>query len=138
MRVLLQLLSALFRRPGLGSNARSEPLDTYLKPLILVLIALLVGPDLFALVELTTLLEVLGAAMFILAFAASGRLLLTTALGRARRLLLPAEYAWLLKIRGQPSAIVFGTMFAARNALLLALLGFMAYAGVAIFVGIGA
>jgi hypothetical protein len=134
MRILLHLLTELSRpaRQELGGSR------VYLKSFVILTIAVVVGSDLFAFVELTTVLELLGAAMFVVAFAAGYRLIAAGALDGLRRLLLPAEYAWLLKIRGHPAAIVCGTMFAARNALVLALLGFMAYAGVAILAGIAA
>jgi len=138
MRALLHLFTDVFRPARRGLHANRAPADVYLKPLILLLIGLLVGPDLLAVVELTTLLELLGAAMFIVAFAAGYKLIAATWLGWLRRLLLPAEFAWLFAIPGRPSAIVFGTLFVARNGLQLFVLGVVTYVSVAIVTGIAA
>lgn len=105
---------------------------------MLLVIAVLAGPDLFAFVELSTLLELLGAAMFIVAFSAGYRLVAATWLERLRGLLLPAEFAWLLAIPGRPSAKVFGSLFVARNALVLLMIVVVAYVMIAMLAEIAA
>ena len=54
--------------------------DARLKLLVLVFIAAMAGPDVFAAAELTTLLELLGATLFLLAFWAGFRMSLVVAL----------------------------------------------------------
>ena len=138
MRILLRLLTDLLWPVRQPPGASRAPLDIYLRPLIVLAIVVLVGPDLFAFVELTTMLELLGAALFMVAFAAGYRLMAATWLEWLRRLLLPAEYAWLFGIPGRPSAKVFGTLFVARNGIVLALPVLMTCLGVAILTGIAA
>ena len=138
MRILLLLLTDLLWPARQRSGASRTPLDIYLRPLIVLVIAVLVGPDLFAFVELTTLLELLGAALFVAAFAAGYRVIAATGLEWLRRLLLPAEYTWLFGIPGRPSAKVFGTLFVAKHGLVLALLFFITWVGVAILTGAAA
>src|SRR5215471_5061260 len=85
--------------------------DAMLKPFILLIIVLVAGPDLFAFVELTTLLEVLGATLFVIAFAVGFKLLGIRVLDWLRRLLVPEEYSMLIRMRGRPSAVVVGVLY---------------------------
>jgi hypothetical protein len=70
MRAVLQLIKTLWP----GRAVRYVSTDDYLKPLVILMIALVAGPDIVAAVELTTLLELLGAAMFLLSFAVGFKL----------------------------------------------------------------
>jgi hypothetical protein len=113
MRALLQLMKLL--RPG----NRHVSAEDYLKLLVILLIALVAGPDIVAAIELTTLLELLGAAMFLLSFAIGFKLSGFAALAKARQLLLPPQYVALTKIRGLPAATVHGVLLIGRHNLML-------------------
>lgn len=132
MRILLALSNGLLRPARQAPGSQRAPLDVYLKPIFILAIAVLVGPDLFAFVELATVLELLGAAMFVLAFAAAYKLLAASALDWLRRLLMPADCVWLIEIRGAPSATIAGAMLITKSCVMLATLGFAAYVGIAI------
>ena len=85
-RALIDLLFGARRR------AYSTPWtpDDFLKPLVVLLIVVWCGPEVFAVIELTTLLELLGATLFLFAFAASFKLLALSALSWLGRVLLPS------------------------------------------------
>lgn len=108
MRALLQLIKILWPNRTVVAG-RHLSADDYLKPAVILLIALVAGPDILAAIELTTLLELLGAAMFLLSFAIGLKLYGFVALEKLRRFLLPAPYAALAKIPGLPAARVHGT-----------------------------
>jgi hypothetical protein len=130
LRALLQLIAESFWpvRSGAPTNRTSQ--DAYLKPLVILVIALLAGPELFAAAELTTILELVGATMFLLAFAIGFELLALAALEWLRRLLLPVDCVILIKVHGKPSAAIHGAFLAYRNGLSLLFLCFMPYAWV--------
>lgn len=112
MRVLLQLIKVFW-------SGRNRPIsaDDCLKPLVTLIIALIAGPDIVAAVELTTLLELFGAAMFLLSFSVGLKLFGFAALERLRQLLLPAQYVALVAIRGLPGARVHGIFLICRHNL---------------------
>lgn len=58
--------------------------DTMLKLAALLLIAFMAGPEIGVAIELTALLEIVGALMFLMSFSAGARILLTD-LGRVIR-----------------------------------------------------
>jgi hypothetical protein len=126
MRALLLLAQSLW---PIHANARAGRVsaEVYLKPLVVVAIVLLVGPDLFAFVELTTLLELYGATLFLLVFFVGVEHVGITALKLLRGFIVPDECATLLRARA-PSAVGLGVALLARNSLVLCLLGFMPYA----------
>jgi len=95
----------------------SLQIDRYLKPLVVVLIVLACGPELFAVIELTTLLELLGATLFLFAFATSFKLLAFSMLDCLRKALLPREYTTLVGMRAWPSAAAAGLFFLLVNGL---------------------
>lgn len=64
-----------------------------LKPLLLLVILVVAGPDFFMAMELTTLLELLGAALCMLAFVAGFRLLYVRSLSWIKTYLL-ADSIW--------------------------------------------
>ena len=138
MHSLLQQLADLVWPAQPGSRASSAPLDVYLKPFVILVIVVLVGPDLFALVELSTLLDLLGATMFVFAFAVAFRLLVIGWLKSLHRVLVPLEYSWLVELRGRPSAVIFGVLFSSRMGIVLVTLGFASYVGIAELIGIAA
>lgn len=131
MRNFLQQLGELLWPVHRGSHTRGASLDTFLKPFVIVVIVILVGPDVFALVELSTLLDLLGATMFLFAFAVAFRLLAITGLESLLRALVPREYSWLMALRRRPSAVVFGVLLSARIAIVLVTSGFVSYVYIA-------
>lgn len=104
-----------------------QRLDVYLKPFVVLMIVLLVGPEVVAVVELTTLLDLLGATMFLFAFAVAYKMLGVTLLKRIAEVLVPGESVALIKARA-PSAALLGLALVARNGLLLFLVCFVPYA----------
>lgn len=113
MRALLQLMKLLL--PG----NRQLSAEDYLKPLVLLLIALIAGPDIVAAIELTTLLELLGAAMFLLSFAIGFKLYGYAALEKVRQFFLPTQYVALAKIRGLPAARIHGVLLIGKHNLMM-------------------
>jgi hypothetical protein len=133
MRNLSRLLAESLQWPRRSFVNGPTRNDALLKPLVIVVIVLVVGPDFFALVELTTLLELMGATLFVIAFALGFQLLAVGALQRLRRLLLPPEYLMLIGIRGRPVAVLCGVSFVAGHIFILAMIGLssclLSYAG---------
>jgi len=137
MRILMALIQLVTEslRPGRSGSPGSRPAsDTYLRPLVMLMIGLIAGPDLFAFVELTTIFEILGAALFLLSFAVGFRMLGVAALDSLRRFFLPVEYVALLNMRGIPSARFLGALLlfriSCRRALLMYCYCVLACAGV--------
>lgn len=69
-----------------------------LRMLAVLLIAVVAGPDLLALVELTTLLDALGAALFLMTFVVGARILIGRYGSTVRSLFLPQECECLLRV----------------------------------------
>jgi hypothetical protein len=90
-------------------------LDDFLKPLVVLLIVLWCGPEVFAVIELTTLLELLGATLFLFAFTTSFRLLALSVLNWLGRALLPLECRALIKMRAGPGAVLVGLRLIVAN-----------------------
>ena len=67
--------------------------------LILLAIAMSAGPEYFAALELTALLELLGATLFLFAYGAGARLILLQLLSAALAVLVPAPQRVLLSAR---------------------------------------
>ncbi len=124
MKLLLLLLAQWLRPDHETPRSARAPLDSYLKPLLIVAICLCVGPDLVALVEFTTLLEILGAGLFITACVAGFRILGAVVAERMRRLLVPGDSATFLRAR-VPSVVGLGVALVVRNGLLLLLPGIL-------------
>ena len=130
MTSVLQLLAkplGVTQRPANGCLVSA---DAVLRPLVLLAIVLLVGPDLFAVVELTTLLDILGVTLFLLAYRVGLRSLTDPVLEWVKALFVPTEFLMLLNMRGQPVAIGFGVVFIVGHTLRLAALAFLSYAGI--------
>jgi hypothetical protein len=117
MRVLLQLLAAMFGPDRAIAARRNPSREDYLKALVILAIALLAGPDILAAIELTTLLELFGAAMFVLSFAVGLRLLGFAVLEKSQSFLLPVEYVALTRTRGCLSARLHGVLLLCRHNL---------------------
>ena len=84
MDTWLQTLRELIWPSRPGSRRGSGSGDTLTTAIALLLIALVAGPDLFVYVELSTVLDLLGAALFLFAFAMGFRLLLSSLATRLR------------------------------------------------------
>jgi hypothetical protein len=111
---LIQLLAAVLRPVRSNTPGSSTPAEAYLKPLAILMIGLIAGPDIFVAAELTTILELFGAALFLLTFAVGLRMLGLAALEWLRPLLLPDEYVALIKMRGIPFARIYGAFLVFR------------------------
>src|SRR6185312_4305026 len=119
MRALLQLIKVLC--PG-RTSSRHISADDYLKVVVILMIAVVAGPDIVAAIELTTLLELLGAAMFLLSFAIGFKLFGVAVLDKLRQVLLPTEYLALAKLRGLPAARIHGVLLICKRNLMLCVL----------------
>jgi hypothetical protein len=113
MHLLRLLIDSLF---DARRRAHYTPLilDDVFKPLVALLIVLLCGPEVFAAIELTTLLELLGATLFLFAFATSFKLLALSMLDWLGRALLPLEYRALMRVG--PGAALVGLPLIVFNA----------------------
>jgi len=116
MRALLQLIKVLC--PG-RTSSRHISADDYLKVVVILMIAVVAGPDIVAAIELTTLLELLGAAMFLLSFAIGFKLFGLALLDKLRQLLLPGQYVALANLRGLSAARVHGVLLICKRNLVL-------------------
>ena len=94
-------------------------IDRYLKPFIVVLIVLWCGPEVFAVIELTTLLELLGATLFLFAFSTSFKALALSTCGSLGRAFLPLEYRPLMKISAGPGVVLVGLFLTLLNGVVL-------------------
>jgi hypothetical protein len=101
--------------------------DDWFKPLVVLLIVLWCGPEVFAAIELTTLLELLGATLFLLAFTTSFKLLALSMLSWLGRALLPSEYTALISMREWPSAVAVGFGLIVLNGVVWFILCFTPY-----------
>jgi hypothetical protein len=134
MRDVLQMLREL-AWPSKPAPGHQRPnVDIYLKPLVVLAIVLLVGPEVVAVVELTTLLDLLGATLFLTAFAAANKMLVMSFLESLRRLLVPMEYGVLLELPGQPFAVALGVFLIAVNGVMLLMVAIAPYLIVSAFV----
>jgi hypothetical protein len=90
----------------------------YLRPLIVLFIVLLCGPEVFAAADLVAMLDLLGAVLFLTAFGAGARALGLAALARMKSILVPTEWGVLLKARTRPSIVAHGLLLIGVNALI--------------------
>jgi hypothetical protein len=103
-------------------------IDRYLKPLVVVLIVLWCGPEVFAVIELTALLELLGATLFLFAFSTSFKALALSILDGVGRVLVPLEWRPLIKASAGFGAVLVGLRAVLPNALVLFILCFIPFA----------
>ncbi len=94
-------------------------IDRYLKPLVVVLIVLWCGPEVFAVIELTALLELLGATLFLFAFSTSFKALALSILDWMGRVLLPVESRALMQMSAGIGGLLFGLRLVLFNSLVL-------------------
>jgi len=137
MRILLaliQLIAESFRPARSNTAGGGTSTEARLKILALLMIGLLAGPDIFVAVELTTILELLGATLFLLTFAVGLRMLGIATLDWLRMFLLPVEYVALIRMRGQPAVRIYGAFLICRinciRALFLYCLCLVSYSGI--------
>jgi hypothetical protein len=129
MRSLLLFLAELLGLVRQGVVGRNQTrTDALLRPLVLLVIVLLAGPDLFAAVEMTTLLDLLGATLFVIAFGVGFKILGVAVLDCLRALLVPPEFSMLQGVRSNPLRAI-AVLFLARRALFVALSGLLFYVG---------
>jgi hypothetical protein len=117
MRSLLQSLAdALWPVGPKSTAARADP-DIYLRPIILLLIVVLCGPELFAAADLVSLLDLFGAVLFLTAFAVGYRVVGLTVLAQIRRILVPAELAVTIESHAHPMTVLRGVLLLSANGL---------------------
>ena len=127
---LWSIVEALKSLQG-GFIGSREQKDALLRPLLILVIVLVAGPDVFAFAELSTLLELLGATLFVLAYLSGFELLGISLLSGLRRVLMPREYLMLVEMRGRPATVAWGVFFLAAHCLMLVSMTFlMTYLGV--------
>ena len=83
---------------------------------IAVAIALAAGPEIYAAMEMTALLEVLGAILFLTAFAAGARLLAMRIRGALCRVLLPAPQVFFLRSNASTPAKALALIYVTTHA----------------------
>jgi hypothetical protein len=80
-----------------GPTAENQRRTALLKALIAMVIILASGPEIIAAMEMTTLLELLGATLFLTAFAAGARLAVEDVWRFVRGIVLPADQLLLMR-----------------------------------------
>ena len=113
----------------------SPSADRFLKPFVVLLIVVLAGPEVFAVIELTTLLELVGATLFLFAFYAAFRMLGLSILDAVRRALLPTEFLAMIRMRGRPDVVTVGLCLVAVNACILFFICFTPYVLLSVALG---
>ncbi|HYJ39621.1 MAG TPA: hypothetical protein VEW08_02455 [Steroidobacteraceae bacterium] len=117
MRSLLQLLAICLCPERTKAPAQGLDPHAYLRPLIVLVIVVLCGPEVFAAADLVALLDLLGAGLFLTAFAAGFQALGVLALTRMQQILFPAEWTVFLKAHRHPSIMAHGLMLIGVNVL---------------------
>jgi len=116
MRFLLQLLADRLWPSRRTPGARLDPAD-YFRPLIVLVIVLWCGPEVFAAADLIALLDLLGVMLFLTAFEAGYRSLGRALLARIRGVFVPADWAILVSPGGHRSALAHGLVLIGLNVL---------------------
>jgi len=119
MRSLLQMLADCLwpRHPSV--NLQRLDLNDCLRFLIVVAIVGFNGPEVFLAADMVALLDILGVALFMTAFAVGYRMLGITILSSIKKILFPAEWTVFIKMRRQPSLVAYGIMRIGINVLLI-------------------
>lgn len=102
-------------RPNVAAP-RLDPNDC-LRFLIVAAIVLLSGPEVFLAADMIAVLDLLGVVLFMTAFAVGYRMFGITILTSTKRILFPAEWTVLVKMRNYPSLVAYGLMRIVKNAL---------------------
>ena len=116
------------KRPG--APGRGADPDVYLRPLVVLLILLACGPEVFAAADLVWLVDLLGAVLFLTVFAMAYRAVGVAALTGIRRALFPPEWIVLIKVRRHPSIAAHGLLLLGVNAVRVSFLCVIALVGV--------
>jgi hypothetical protein len=116
MRILFQLLADWLWPSRRKADRPVEPAD-YLRPLIVLIIALWCGPEVFAAADLIALLDLLGVMLFLTAFEAGYRSLGRALLTRMGAVLFPPDWALLVRPGGHQSAVAHGLVLIGLNVL---------------------
>lgn len=130
MRTLLQWLADCLWPVRQKPPTATVDLDLYLRPLIVLTVVLLCGPEVFAAADLVVLVDLLGAVLFLTAFAVGYRVLGIAALAWMKRLLFPDAWAVFIKTRGHPSTVAHGLLLVGVNALRVSVLCLVVVAGI--------
>jgi len=125
MGMLLQLLFDYMKPGHPRATTSGSSTDAYLKPFIILIIVLLCGPEVFLAADFVLLIELLGTALFLMAFAVGFKMLGLAFISRMRRLLFPGEWTALIKMREHPSLVIYGFLTTSMNALRITLFGFL-------------
>jgi len=99
-----------------GPSASQERRIALLQAGIALAIALASGPEIFAAIELTTLLELLGASLFLTAFAAGAKLTAMSLWRAACNILLPAGQIAVIRSDAAVTAKAQALIYCAVNA----------------------
>lgn len=129
MRNLLQSLADALWPVGPKATAARADLDVYLRPIILLLIVVLCGPELFAAADLVSLLDLFGVVLFLTAFAVGYQVVGLTVLAQMRRILVPAELAVTIESRAHPMGVLHGLLLLSANDLRFSLSCLIAVVG---------
>lgn len=113
------LIIVFVRMLGALSRPRTPMNGSKLLWILAALMIVVIAPDMVAAVEFTTLLDILGAALFWIAFLTGAQLLAIRARELLRVVLLP-EWDWLILIPSA-SAKSVAVLSMARNSLILLL-----------------
>ena len=124
MREIIRLLAQRLWPMHGSASLRS---DTDLNPLIVLLLVLVAGPDLLAAMEFTSLLELLGASLFLLAFATGFRMLVWCYLSCLRAFLVPPGCAALLRLPAKSPRTLAFMAISWNAAVLLLVFVFLPY-----------
>jgi len=103
MHALMRLLSDVLHSLGDGANRHFER-DSVLKPIVLIAIALVAGPEIITFVEMSALLELLGAVMFLVAFSSGFKLIGIAFYQRLAAIVVPDGCSSLLSLRSPTAA----------------------------------
>lgn len=116
MRFLFELLADRLWPARRKVGASIDPAD-YFRPLIVLVIVLWCGPEVFAAADLIALLDLLGVMLFLTAFEAGYRSLGLALLGRIRGIFVPSDWATLVATGGHRSAVAHGLVLIGLNVL---------------------
>ena len=116
MRNLINLLADRLWPARRTAGGRIDPAD-YLRPLLVLVIVLWCGPEVFAAADLVALLDLLGVMLFLTAFEAGYRVLGRALITRMRGIFVPSDWALLVRPGGHRSAVAHGLVLIGLNVL---------------------
>ena len=119
MRNALQSFVDYFWPVRRNVNASGLSTYDYLRLLIVLAIVLLSGPEVFLAADMVAVLDLLGVALFLTAFAMGYRILGVAILTHIQRVLFPAEWISLIKTPNHPSLVTYGLLRVGMYVLLV-------------------